>query len=75
MKPLNSSNYREDIVGLPALMALLRETLAVSHLRRSFLDAAYSYKSLKAALEGGMRDAAKCFILCHLEPPSYASAK
>ena len=56
--------HREDIEGLPALMALLRGKpwrFLIFCDDLSFDGADTSYKSLKAVLEGGMRDARRMF--------------
>jgi predicted AAA+ superfamily ATPase len=70
LKPLKLIEiHREDIGGLPRVMALLRGQpwrFVVFCDDLSFDAADVSYKSLKAALEGGIEASAKCFILCNV---------
>jgi predicted AAA+ superfamily ATPase len=78
LKPLKLVEiHREDIAGLPALMALLRGKswrFLIFCDDLSFDGADTRYKSLKAALEGGIegRPPNVLFILCIVEPPSYS---
>ena len=71
--------HREDIEGLPALMSALREApyrFIVFCDDLSFDAGDASYKSLKAALEGGVEGPPRQRpLLCDLQPPAHDAAR